>query len=101
MVGSSISSRNTRLGGLLSGPLGSETFQFGFTFTSAAGHDDLRVLAQRTGGALCRRDRQIWKGNLMHENVQAAPLSAGTATKLAEGGRARHRGLPLGLVLLA
>ena len=101
MVGSSISSRNTRLGGLLSGPLGSETFQFGFTFTSAAGHDDLGVLAQRTGGALCRRDRQIWKGNLMHENVQAAPLSAGTATRLAEGGRARHRGLPLGLVLLA
>jgi len=41
------------------------------------------------------------KENLMRDNVQAAARVAGMAGRPAEGGRARHRGLALGLVLLA
>ena len=37
----------------------------------------------------------------MRDNVRAAVPMAGAASRPAEGGRARHRGLALGLVLLA
>jgi len=37
----------------------------------------------------------------MHDNVQAAAPMTGTVSRPADSGRARHRGLALGLVLLA
>ena len=37
----------------------------------------------------------------MRDNVQAAVPMTGTVSRPADSGRARHRGLALGLVLLA